>query len=577
MRTSGHGTSLDSEIVFDFYCEVCRDYGLNNEANGYCTDCKEYLCDSCINAHKQARPTRHHDLLDQETMPMDTPLPQDRVIKDIASKCETHSDRTVEHYCPLHDKLGCSTCFLNDHKNCAGIESILDKSQNILHSKYYKDFAGSLKSMIHMSHDMIAKTNENVVRIERCCSDVKGQLKDLREEFNAMFDELEQTLHAMVSEENASMARLKEELKTIAEALDKIRSECEELANMKRVCQLYIETKKSKGEMASLGEHLDTLEGNIGVRKFKLEPNYDLTDRLRTYGLGTIAVANAPSGDTRSKSNGGAIKNVENTIAYHVSDIDVSTSVYHRGNYITGSAVMSSSRIAVTDFNYKKVKLLDTGTQRVVSELSVPDYPFDIAFISENQVAVTLSNDKKILLIKVEDTLSIDTEIPVQGICRGVAFSQNKLLVTFKDNPRLEILDLQGNVIKTIDKDGDGKKVFTYPRHVCVGNSGEVIYVSDKGANKVFCLTFDGRVKLVFTGISDPQNVCAYSCGYLFVAGSHSRTVHMVTSDFSRSQEILSKADGLNKSLLSVTFCQRTNRLYVGLSESPIIKVYQLS
>ena len=77
----------DSEFVFDFYCEICRDDGKHVEAAGYCVDCEEYLCGTCVSSHKRARPCRFHKILDKTEMPKDKPLTHDRAIKTINTRC----------------------------------------------------------------------------------------------------------------------------------------------------------------------------------------------------------------------------------------------------------------------------------------------------------------------------------------------------------------------------------------------------------------------------------------------------------------------------------------------------------
>jgi len=61
-----------SEEVFDFFCHPCSTENLHIEAAGFCTVCKEYLCDTCFRCHRKTTALKHHILLGKEDMPKST-------------------------------------------------------------------------------------------------------------------------------------------------------------------------------------------------------------------------------------------------------------------------------------------------------------------------------------------------------------------------------------------------------------------------------------------------------------------------------------------------------------------------
>ena len=74
-----------------------------------------------------------------------------------------------------------------------------------------------------------------------------------------------------------------------------------------------------------------------------------------------------------------------------------------------------------------------------------------------------------------------------------------------------------------------------------------------------------------------PNKVCTDHCGNVYIANRREQNIHMVTAYLVKIKEVLTKADGLDKKVESVSHCASTNRLYVGMEYSNVIKVYQLS
>ena len=52
-----------SDQTFEHECSSCQYDGATVEATGYCVDCTEYLCDTCIAFHKRSRASRGHTVL----------------------------------------------------------------------------------------------------------------------------------------------------------------------------------------------------------------------------------------------------------------------------------------------------------------------------------------------------------------------------------------------------------------------------------------------------------------------------------------------------------------------------------
>jgi hypothetical protein len=169
-------------------------------------------------------------------------------------------------------------------------------------------------------------------------------------------------------------------------------------------------------------------------------------------------------------------------------------------------------------------------------------------------------------------------DIKVGECCCGVAYSNNKLIVSYTNRPAtVKILDMSGKVLKTFDKDEHGKYLFVHPHYLTVSADNTVIYVSDLKKCCVIGLTFDGKVKAIYKDdqLNTPCQLTVDMSGTVFVCGLLSQNIHQLSSDLTKVKILLDEEQGI-QSPVGVAYCQNTNRLYVS-QYAGIIKVYDLS
>lgn len=60
--------------IFSSSCQVCTSCEDNAEANGFCVECVEWLCKTCIRAHQRVKFTKDHTVRQKEEVsPGNTP------------------------------------------------------------------------------------------------------------------------------------------------------------------------------------------------------------------------------------------------------------------------------------------------------------------------------------------------------------------------------------------------------------------------------------------------------------------------------------------------------------------------
>lgn len=142
-------------LFLPFHCflslKVCMSCDDNTEATGYCVECVEFLCVTCIEAHQRVKFTRDHTIRQKEEMspgiffpgkPPVFPVIVNMVIllRDIPDPwryasllvytpdavslstqrpvfCDIHKQEPLKLFCETCDRLTCRDCQLLKHKD----------------------------------------------------------------------------------------------------------------------------------------------------------------------------------------------------------------------------------------------------------------------------------------------------------------------------------------------------------------------------------------------------------------------------------------------------------------------------
>ncbi|KAK8746824.1 hypothetical protein OTU49_016838 [Cherax quadricarinatus] len=104
------GTSSATEESFT--CTSCTDEAV---ATGLCTDCSEWLCDQCIQAHKRVKVTKDHIIKAKGEVDSDSSSTTKTQVKK-SLFCNVHTKEKLNLYCQTCDQLTCRDCQLIEHR-----------------------------------------------------------------------------------------------------------------------------------------------------------------------------------------------------------------------------------------------------------------------------------------------------------------------------------------------------------------------------------------------------------------------------------------------------------------------------
>jgi len=112
----------DGDTMTAHNCTGCEE---NVAASHFCTDCSEWLCEPCAQAHRRVKVTKEHTIVsvDKMTANSSAAAASDNMSaamsasKNRSLMCPTHPKEPLILYCETCVKLTCRDCQLGEHRD----------------------------------------------------------------------------------------------------------------------------------------------------------------------------------------------------------------------------------------------------------------------------------------------------------------------------------------------------------------------------------------------------------------------------------------------------------------------------
>ncbi|XP_060559951.1 E3 ubiquitin-protein ligase TRIM71-like [Ruditapes philippinarum] len=570
---SSSRASLASDEDHQIYCQPCDEEGTRLPAHGYCTDCKEHLCKTCFTVHKKNRLSKHHKLLDATSMPKVLQQPSTSIhtsqSDDLTTPCCKHPQEIIKFYCNDHKNLLCSVCVTLEHQpTSCKVDYIPDISGNIIDSKEYQVILKALNTTFDHYQQMVEDAKEMTGKSNRSLKDALEDIKKFRKEINQRLDQLErQVVHVVKvkeQENNSNITSVETSCEEVTKSLKISSEKIKQLNTSTQANALFMELKLAEKMMEDVEKtalHLSTYD----VKEHNFQANKTILTKLITErSLGTLTQKTLNKEcqpiqiKTRQSSNEGKIC--------------VKTSKDKKRCWITGMTLLTPDLLIITDCNNNAVKMVDTSSQSVSDQLQLDDGPLDITTVTSTVLAVTLPDIHTIEFISISlNKLIKKHTMKVDGNCNGISCYQGKLVVSFYNPTKLQILDMNGTILSTID----GKNIFESPNHVTCNRSS--IYVSDWYMKTVTRLNWQGDVIDSYGASSQPRGMSLSDDGTVFVCDRARNVIEEISGDCSTGMNVL---ENLNYPY-TVCWCGETKKLYYSCCRTDEIDnflyIYKLS
>ncbi|XP_060602580.1 uncharacterized protein LOC132755701 [Ruditapes philippinarum] len=467
-------------------CLPCDRDGLKETVYGFCQDCQEHLCETCFKHHRRARPLRNHVLIDKESMPK-TPAIAPTTSDDTAGHCEKHLDKPLEFYCRDHKLVACYVCVTLEHKQC-DVDYIPDVSGNM--SEEMTDILEQMESLITKCKSDVEYVSKAAQNLDLSHAKVVEDIKVFRKEINECLDRMETQI---LKETDTTVKNAKCKQETVLNACLEITEELEcshslliALREENKQNKLFIEMKNAEKRLSILTDkEVQVSDANETIKCIQFTRNTSLLDRLKNENeFGKLLTCVQPSSDK--------------TLNLQYDDtLNVKYKSDKKECNITGIAMIAPMKIIVADNYNNSIKMIDVETKSVITETILSSQPNDVITIPGNKLAVTLTNEKCIqLLSHTEAELSLDRRIAVGEYCNGVAYCQNKYVVSCWASKKIIIINHEGDILN----DRGSLARFYGPVRVSVSNDEKFLYISDTDSEnngKVVQIDWEGNVKSI--------------------------------------------------------------------------------
>jgi hypothetical protein len=240
-------------------------------------------------------------------------------------------------------------------------------------------------------------------------------------------------------------------------------------------------------------------------------------------------------------------------------------------------AIVDRDQIAVADSENLAIKLIDTKQEKAIYDREVSSRPNGVTIVPDQLLAVALPEESKILFLSIPDRLSEMYHLKVEGRCTDLSYLDGKLVVTYQNPGKVEIMDLEGHIFRLIQQNMHGASLYDDSR-VTTSTDNSHFFISDRFFKNVKCFDKNGKLKGEYNDkhLIRPCGVVALDDGSLLVCNSSSHSIHLVSPNLREDRVLLKKADGI-KHPWSIATDKEQSKLYVtSVDTSDHISVYDL-
>ncbi|XP_045216819.2 uncharacterized protein LOC123566614 [Mercenaria mercenaria] len=565
-------STIGSDEDMVLYCQPCDHDGPRLPAHGYCADCNEHLCETCFTLHKRHTLSRHHTLLDKNSMPqtMSSASVHPSQPDNLTKPCPKHMKKMIEFYCQNHEALLCCVCVTLEHTSTScKVDYIPDISGQVINSKEHQDILKTMDTLTERCCKKYEDVKKITAKSNSSLTDVLADIKMFRKEINQRLDELEKQAEdaakTIQQENNKNLKTVETTCNDVTKSMKISSDTIQHLNTTKQADKLFMELKLAEQMIKDYEKRVQQLTA-YDIKEYNFKPNKTVSTLLeKERSLGTFTEKSLkqpsppPAVDIKSRKTS------------HQGEICVHTSKDKVRCGISGMTLLTPDLLIITDSYNNAVKMVDTCSQSVTDQL-LETGPWDVTSVTSTELAVTLHDKQNIQFISVSSNkLKKKQTLKVDGECFGISYCQGELVVSFVKPAKLQILDINGTVLTTVR----GGNIFSMP--VNVTTNTDSIYVSDWKMKKITRLNWQGEVISSYGGLTWPIGITLSDDGTIFVCDKKSNDIEEIAGDCSTGKVMLKNLNAP----YAVCWCAETRQLFFSCNALPdknnFLQVFKLS
>ncbi|XP_035692668.1 E3 ubiquitin-protein ligase TRIM56-like [Branchiostoma floridae] len=153
---------------------VCGSCETKSEAESFCTECGDFLCDECVAIHRRLKVTRGHQVIGEELLKAESDTV--RIKPRPLPPCRIHSQEILKFFCVDCSEAICQVCTVLSHKD---------------HKyEYFADTAVKAKEDILA---LLAKTERKLENLKKADQQAQAQKAELEKNVTETLEKIKRT------------------------------------------------------------------------------------------------------------------------------------------------------------------------------------------------------------------------------------------------------------------------------------------------------------------------------------------------------------------------------------------------
>ena len=461
-------------------CDKCGE----GEAQGFCRDCGQFICQLCLDMHRKWRELQSHEISSlnevQETASkMVTP-------KKVTTLCPKHPTEPIKIYCETCDELICRDCTVKTHR---------DHSYDLIPDAFPKH-RDTIIASLEPVKIQLASVVETIKNLEARSKRVERRGKKAKDKVDAEIERLHAILEARRRELHSEVyGKVRQVSKELAAQQDQHELRQAQLSSCVEFVEGSLQSGTQEEVLSMKGQVVQRAQQMAEPQQLQLGPEQvlrvvcaDLSPACQT--LGEIYFQPGPCKGTHIKTISGVEK------PRHIAFAD------------NGQFVVCQQSGGVNIFNYNYTKLRSFGhTGSGGNELTAPG----VAISSDNIVFIASRHCVTKFTLEGQFIASVGS----LGSGRlqfsapfAIAYNDinNKVYVCDTENHRITILNLDLTFHGSFGSKGSETGKFNLPEGISVDSRGNVL-VADYYNNRIQVFDASGRYLSSITHTTPEQKL----------------------------------------------------------------------
>lgn len=523
------------------FCDICQRREEDTKANNFCMDCYDALCENCLKVHLHGKVTSGHVVITMDDV-LEMPL-EEIMKKRNKVPCHKHGDFITLFCVDCREPL-CVQCMSVSHRRC---ENVITVSDAMTSEFDVNDVVSRLKNMQEMCEN----------------SDGLSKLEDILEQ------SIEKSRREIKSLSDTLCTRIRDQEAILLQELEKKTNESRKtLSSRTEPRRARMKSINSAGDrmdtLLKYGSEVEILMAYNQVRK-QLEESEKL---LNNFSFGNLLVKVNFTQDTFVEQMMDEFE-VLGKLSLEAEGSDEGLSSW-------GVTCTSMEEIIVTDCNNRRIQKFSKSGE-LVDHVQLDDEPRDITTCGvSDDVALTVIG-KLILFLTTRKTMHLIKKTKTKRQYDSISYSKFEGVLTVSSirDKVVDIIQLDGSVLRSFEYGPSGAPLFVEPRYVAASADGTII-VTDVSKQSVICLDHEGNILFNYNpedtrGLKKPQGVCLDKIGNVFVADNGNNRIELLTSEGAFQRFVLGKENGLERPVAIVV--SSSNRLVI-VQNDGMVKVF---